>query len=185
MNDIRPTSTTEARQIVEDELADIVDQNALWDEAKIVFGTQDEEKKKAAYPVFAEDIYIAELKDMQLVRRKGYMTEELETQVECLLNLLKTDNGEIVSYSDGKAADRTFYKCWFNPERTGYNRKTGSALPFRQLVTALMGVPVTSAIPNFKPEDLLGKKVKVVMSIGAKKTTGEPKNEITKYMLVK
>jgi len=155
-----------------------------WENADFFFGTEEEERKKSAYPVFADNIYIAELTDIKMVQRPGYQTEELETQIEANFRLLKDSDGGEVVYDDGTFADRTFFKAWFGVNRTGYNKKTGMAVPLRQFMTAIQGLPPTAAFSAPNPEKILGKKVKLVVEVGHKQN-GDKKNVVNKYMIAK
>lgn len=135
--------------------------------------------------MFAEDLYIAEIIDIQKIQQKKFKSEELEDKLEVTFNLLRTVEGHPVLYSNGEAADRTKLKCWFRAESTGYNKKTGEALPTRCFITAALNIDVKTEKLSIKRLELLNKKLKIFVTIGTKDDKVTPKNVCDKFSPLK
>ncbi len=121
--------------------------------------------------------------DIVMKQRKAYMSEDMEDVFEVNLNLLRTVEGDAPHLANGEVAKRTYHKLWLNPNSVAYNRKTGEPGITRQFFTALMGVPVESAIPNVKTVDCLGRKLKITLSVVTK--DGNSNNKVTSFLPVK
>lgn len=156
-------------------------------------GTMQEEAAKDAFPVFAENLYIAEVVECGMVEEEA---KEWDGNVfvpiggtwdrlEIKFKLLRTVAGGPVLDTKGAAAKSDTIVCFprLNLEKLGYSRggaTKGQPFLARKVLTAVLGVAVDAPIPEFDDKTLIGKKVQVYISVVPKKD-GEMKNVMDKF----
>lgn len=148
-----------------DDLPDKEQETMPWD---FSMGTMDEETKKRAWIPFAADTYVARCENMVMIMKKGYMTDVLEPQIEMQFKLLKTVEGDEIKNADGQPAKNDLVTIWCSPFAVALNRKTGQPQKTRAILTALLGLAPNAALASPKPEDFIGKKLKMVCAVGLK-----------------
>jgi hypothetical protein len=156
-------------------------------------GTMQEEAAKDAFPVFAENLYVAELIDYGMVEEEetewtpgGYVkTGNKVDRIDMKFQLLRTVAGGPVLDIKGQSVkmDKITLFPRINLQKLGYSRAPatkGQPLKSRIVLTALFGLSVDAAIPEFDDTTLMNKKVQVYIGV-IKKDNGEFKNVMDKF----
>ena len=144
-------------------------------------GTAEEENAKTAFKLIAPNLCVAECFDVKMTLAKKWQSEETEPQITWSFKLLKTVDGSPLTDVDGNPLEKDIVPVWSKLWQVKVVK--GKPQLTRAILTALYGIPVNSALNKemIKPENLIGRKCKLLVEIGEKKD-GTPKQLIEKFM---
>jgi len=145
------------------------------------FGTMAEESKKNAWTPLKENLYLLEVHDVKNEFRPSYRDPNVEEDTLIVtFKVLKGVDGTDVEDINGEYPASNLLSAWLNLAMVGFNKKTNQAHKTRQVLTALMGVPVESAIEIKSFDELIGKKCKAYVELTTR-PDGSQGNKLSKF----
>jgi len=140
----------------------------------------EEAGKRPQFVPLTENLYVLEVQDAISEMGTTYDGKGEQEQIVITFKVLKPlDGGDLIDIEGNYPTSDTM-KVWCNPAAVGFNRKTNQPHKTRQVLTAILGVPVESPIEIEGWDDLIGKKVKAYISLTTR-PDGSKGNKLDKF----
>lgn len=144
-------------------------------------GTMAEEMaKRPQFIPLADNLYVLEVHDVKLEMGQTYDGTGEEEKIVITFKVKNTIDGTPLIDIEGNYPKNDLLKTWCNPKSVGFNVKTNQPHKTRQILTAILGIPIESPIEINDWNDLVGKKVKAYISV-TNKTDGTKGNKLDKF----
>ena len=148
-----------------------------------VFSMKDMATEVANKPRFiplADNLYVLEVQDVKEETGPTYDGKGEQEQVIVTFKVKQPVDGSEMVDIEGQYPKNDLLKVWLNPAAISFNTRTNQPHKARQVLTAIMGVPVESPLEIKSWDDLVGKKVKAYVSVTTK-PDGTKSNKLDKF----
>jgi len=128
-----------------------------------------------------EGAYILEVKSVNEEERNKYQSEDTSIFFDICFWVMKKTDGGVIEDVDGNQQDEGFRQLWesLDMNSSGFKANKEPAKT-RACLCAILNQDSDDGFSFDDPQDLVGKQVKVYLTVG-KKMNGDPKNKIISY----